>query len=561
MKKIAIAVFAIVVLLLVAAFALRGGNNAKANGASSTAILEKGRLLSQVIETGSLEAKKTVEVKSRVAGRIAKLLVDEGDLVKAGQLVAVIDPEETQLRVSQEKARLRGAEAQLDRLRIEIKQRAVTTKTNLQRAKLRVDQMKLELDAQPTLTRTEVESAETGYNNAVRSRDLLIKVSQLNEKANFNNQLIEARANYESALAELERSKNLLAKGYVSQRVYDDAKARLASVQARLDTIKNQVDRLEEEQANKREQAEQSVLQAKAGFERATANTFHDATKRQEYERALEDKQDAEAALLDIQALQASVVQQEAGIQQIQDGLNDSLRELRETELRSPIDGIVASRQVQVGELVASLSSFSSGTPVFKIEDRSSMIVKLQINEIDVAKLSLGMKAEVVVDAFTEKTFKGKVTKVAPTNIVAAQGQQGTASVVKYAVEIEMLEAESVLKSGMSAKCTMTVLDKRDVLTLPRQFVGKDEDGKYFVMIPPKDSKDKKSKPTKQTVEVGEASATAMEIISGIKEGQKVQKPDYTGPDRKGMMQFGPDDEEPNDESAAEKKPEEKPSK
>lgn len=558
MKKIAIAVFGVVCLLILVVVAIRGKGETKASGANTTSVLEKGNLLSQVIETGSLEAKKTVEVKSRVAGRIAKLLVDEGDIVTAGQLVAVIDPEETQLRVSQDQARLRGAQAQLDRLRIEIKQREVTSKTNVQRAKSRVDQLKLELNAQPTLTRTEVDSAETAYNNAVRARDLLIKVTQPNEKTNLTNQLIEARANYESALSEHNRSTNLLAKGFISQRNYDDAKAKLSSSQARLDTIKSQVESLDSEQANKRGQAEESVRQAKAGFERATANTFHDATKKQEYERALADKQDAEAAMLDLQAMQATVVQQEAGIHQINDTLNDSLRELRETELRAPIDGIIASRQVQEGELVASLSSFSSGTSIFKIEDRSSMIVKLQINEIDVAKLTLEMKAEIVVDAFTEKKFSGKITKIAPTNLAGAQGQQQSTNVVKYAVEIEMLGADQVLKSGMSAKCTMTVLDKKDVLTLPRQFVGKGEDGKYFVMIPPSDPKDKKAKPTKVTVEIGDASATTMEIVSGIKLGQKVLKPDYTGPDRKGMMQFGNDDEENSD---AEKKPAEKESK
>lgn len=542
MKKVAIAIVAVVLLLIVAGVFFRGKGNGK-NDKDTSAVVEKGRLLSQVVETGSLEAKKVVDLKSRVAGRIAKLLVDEGDVVKSGQLVAVIDPEETQLRVAQDQARLKGAVAMLDRQKIEITQRKVTANSNLQRAKSRVAQIKDELTAQPTFTKSDVDSAETAYNNAVNARDLLIKVTQPNEKTSVANQLAEAQANYESAKADLERNEFLLTKGYVSQRALDDAKSRFTAAQSRLDTIKNQSARLESEQAIKRDQAEESVRQAKAGFDRASANTFRDQSKKQEYDRAVSDLQDAQAAMLDLQSLEAGKTQQEANVQQIQNSLNDSLRELRETEIRAPFDGIVSKRFVQVGELVASLSSFSSGSPVFRIEDRSSMIVKLQINEIDVAKLSSGMTAKIVVDAFGDKTFAGKVTKISPasTAAAAAQAPQGD-SVVKYAVEVEMTDPDSVIKSGMSAKCTMTILDKDGVLTLPRQFVGKEKDGKYFVMLAPKDPKDKKSKPTKAIVQVGDSSGTSYEIVSGVKVGQKVVKPEYTGPDRKGMMQFGDDD-------------------
>lgn len=552
MRRIAIFIVIAAVVFLLIVVGMSRCNRKNGNGNSGTAVVERGRLLSQVIETGAMEAKKTVDVKSRVAGRIKKLLVDEGDTVTAGQLVAIIDPEETQLRVSQDQSRLKGAQAQLERLRIETKQREVTTATNLSRAKSRVAQMKMELAAQPALTRADVDSTETAYNNAVKSRDLLNKVTLPNERVSLNSQLTEAQANFASASSEMERSTNLLAKGYISQRAYDDSKARLAAARSRLDTLSSQVEKLDEEHANKRAQAEESVKQAKANFERATANTFRDDAKRQEYERALADLQDAQAAQMDVQAMRASIVQQEAAIQQIQDTLSDSLRELRETELRAPLDGIVASRMVQEGELVASLSSFSSGTSVFKIEDRSKMIVNLQVNEIDVARLVKAMKAEVVVDAFPDKTFTGHVTKIAPTSLVATQGQ-GQSNVVKYAVEIEMDDADQVLKSGMSAKCTMTILDKKEVLTLPRQFVGKDEDGKSFVMLAPKDPKDKKAKPKKQIVAIGDASATKIEIVSGVKEGQKVAKPEYTGPDRKGMMQMGNDDEAPQDESAENK--------
>jgi HlyD family secretion protein len=512
-------------------------------------------LLSQVIESGSLDAVKTVEVKSKVSGRIAQLTVDEGDVVKAGDLIAVIDPEETQLHVSQERARLKGAQAALDQIDVQIKQRQVTSRTSVERATSTVEQLKLELQAQPTLTRAEIETAETAYNNAVKTRDLLVRVTQPNQKSSLQNQLSEAQSTFQNAVAEEDRSKKLLDKGYISQRSYEAAKNGLDLARARLNTIQGQVSRVDSEQALEREQAEESVRQAKAGLDRATANAFRDQTKREEYEQALQNKLDAEAALMDVESLRASRAQQQANIQQIQDSLNDSLRLLRETEIRSPIDGIVTRRLVQEGELVASLSSFSSGTPIVRVEDRSKMLVKLEINEIDVAKLKLDMAAKVDVDAIPDQEFTGRVTKIAPTDLATGAGAQGGAAassaVVKYQVEVELDSVASELKSGMSAKCTMTVLDKKDVLVLPRQFVGREDDGSYFVMLPPANPKDKKAEPTKVKVEVGDESATSIEIVSGVKEGQQVLKPEFTGPARKGMMEFGPDDEgPPSDEEA-----------
>ena len=201
MKKIGIALLAIVLLIVVAALLSRGGGQS-ASASTERETVKKGDLLTQVIETGSLDAIKTVEVKSKVSGRVARLNVEEGDVVNAGQLIAVIDPEETQFRVEQDRARLKAAQAALDGVDVQIKQRKVTAKTNVDRASSRVAQLKLELDAQPTLTRTEIETAETAYNNAVKSRDLLQRVTQPNQRTSVQNQVAEAQSTLQNATAE-----------------------------------------------------------------------------------------------------------------------------------------------------------------------------------------------------------------------------------------------------------------------------------------------------------------------------------------------------------------------
>ena len=117
---IAIVVIVIVVLVAMLGVGLKGARERSAGNGAEDVKVSTGTLSREVIETGKLESVKTVEVKSRVGGRVATLFVDEGDLVEQGQLVAIIDPEETELRVKQDRARLDGAEASMSRLSIEI---------------------------------------------------------------------------------------------------------------------------------------------------------------------------------------------------------------------------------------------------------------------------------------------------------------------------------------------------------------------------------------------------------------------------------------------------------
>jgi HlyD family secretion protein len=172
------------------------------------------------------------------------------------------------------------------------------------------------------------------------------------------------------------------------------------------------------------------------------------------------------------------------------------------------------------------------------------MRVKLAVNEIDVARLTIGMEAEVNVDALPNKTLRGAISKIAPAK-QALEGQTtliGSDTVVKYEVEILLKEVDPGLKSGMSAKCTMRVSNKKDVVFLPSEYTEK-KGNDYFAYFPPANPKDPKSKPTAVPIKVGLVTSSRLEILSGLKAGDKVIKPEFKGPSRKGFMQMGPDDE------------------
>jgi len=544
LKKVGIIVvivlFAVCGLGGVGMMQMQAAAKAKADEAKRNAghVVAKGDLLIQVVESGTLEAIKTVEVKSRVGGRVDKLFVEDGQYVKAGELIAIIDPQETELRVKQDRAQLKGAVSSADRLGIEVSKRRITAQTNLIRTRSRLAQLEMELKAQPTLTNTAIRSAETAYNNAVKNLEILEQITQKNAISSARASVEEAESNLRNAKLELDRRRGLLEKGYISQREFESAELQHSLAVTRLTSTKEQFNRIEAEQQLERSRAQELVRSAKADLDRATVNRFQDRVKQEEYERAQADLRDAQADLKDIDALIASRRQQLASVEQLQSVLGDSVRQLGETEIRAPLSGVVSKRLVQIGELVTSLGSFSSGTPICRIEDRAAMLVKLKINEIDVAKLKLGMTAAIKVDAFPDKEFKGEVTKIAPARVDATAA--GADPVVRYEVEVTLRGSDAPLKSGMSAKCTMRVLEIKDVTVLPLEYLGKDDKGE-FVMVAP-DSKDPKAKATRTPVQIGSRTSTSVQLLGGVELGTKLHKPEFSGPSRKGFMQAGPDE-------------------
>lgn len=524
------------------------GNRAPASAAQSVTV-ERGTVSTEVVESGKLEAVKTVEVKSRVGGRIARLLVDEGDFVTAGQLIAVIDPQETELQVRQTRANLRGAQAGVQRSEFEIRERRVTAQNAVDRARSQVRILEQELRIQPELTKNAIRSAEAQLRSAEQAFAQLRDVTQPNARVASETAVADAENQLAQAELEEKRQAELFERGFVAKRVLEQAQLNRKLAETRKQNAEAELAKLDDRQKLDRDQAQERVRQAREEVNRAQLNGIQDATKREQYRQALKALSDSEANLAGIAAQVAGRTQQSAQVDQISASLQDSERNLRETQIRAPISGVVTKRLVQVGELVSSLSSFSSGTPIFRIEDRSSMLVKLEINEVDVAQLTEGTPAKVRVDALPGEVFDGTVTKVAPTSVAAGASATGQTAVsgdpvVKYQVEVTLNRTDPKIKSGMSASCTMTVAERKDVLRVPFDYVGRSEDGKRFVMIAPADANAKgdAAKGTRKDVQPGLEGGGFVEILEGLSGGEKLVKPDFTGPDRRGMMEFSSGD-------------------
>ena len=513
--------------------------------ATNQKLITKGDLLVQVVETGTVDAVKSVEVKGLVTGRLQKLYVEEGDRVVQGQLIATIDPLETRLVLKQNQAQLRGAMCAAQKSAISVEQSRLQVRAAFDQAKAKLAQMELALKIQPGLTNDSIVQARMGLESSQEEKRRLLNSAHPTQLASAQSTLEEAKANLANATSDYERQVELEKKGYVSGKVVENAQLALALARTRLDSAKVGFDRLDSQFKSELAKIEEQIHQSQASLNTAKANAIQDQVKRHDYLVALADVERARASLQDPDVIEKTHQQDLASVSQLQSVVGEAERQLRETNIVAPITGIVTKKALQVGELATGLSQFSSGTTIVKIEDRTSMRVKLDINEIDVAKMSVGMAAKIDVDAIPNHPFTGTVNRIAPASKDSANSTSATASasstdsVVKYEVEILLKDATPELRSGMSAKCTMTVLSHPKVLLLPLEYVGKDG-GKSFVEIPPSNPK---AIAERRYITIGASSGSNVEILSGVTEGTKVQKPEYKGPKRKGAMQFGGDDQ------------------
>ena len=192
---------------------------------------------------------------------------------------------------------------------------------------------------------------------------------------------------------------------------------------------------------------------------------------------------------------------------------------LRYTSLQAPMDGTVIERGIQPGEVVTpGVQATFEGKALLTIADLSTLIVKADLNQIDVAKVKLGQEVSLTLDALPGKTYKAKVSKVAP----ASQIPKGK-DVDVFPIEATLEHADPEIKPGMTADVRIHIETKKGVLSLPIEAVAK-EAGKTSVTKVVDGEKGEKGKQTTDKVEVklGARNDREVEVTSGVTEGMQI---------------------------------------
>ncbi|HET7217501.1 MAG TPA: efflux RND transporter periplasmic adaptor subunit [Vicinamibacterales bacterium] len=336
--------------------------------AATITVLAWPRLVAHPVTTtvkasGRIEGRDVTVAPKGIQGRIARLLVDEGDTVKKGQLLAELDVPQIEAQHEAASGSVAALDAQIAQASLDV---IYTTKNS----------------------EASIAAAAAGLTSA--------QASVLRANAVLTN----AKATYDRAVA-------LFAAKAMSKQELDLAEMALHTSEADVAAAEKEVVRSE----------------AALALARASADTI--GLKRQQ-----------------LRALQASR-RSAAG------RLAEAEANLAERRIIAPIDGTILSRPVEVGAVVG------QGTAVFQMVDMNRLYVKVYIPEPEIAKLKLGDRADVSVDAFPGRVFAARISKIHDQAEFTPKNVETTDERLKlvFGVELTFVTPDRLLKPGMPADC------------------------------------------------------------------------------------------------------------
>jgi len=298
------------------------------------------------------------------------------------------------------------------------------------------------------------------------------------------------------------------------QEIQDQVAAQRAQLQAAQANVSNFQAAIEQDKVNA---SAPDLPMYKVTLDRNTAMVKQGLVPQQsldnanrDYLAALNKMQTAKAQIsvdgAKLQQARAQVSQSEASLKQLEE-------QLGYTTIVAPMDGVVLSRDVEIGDAVSSILVLgSTATLVMTLGDTTEVYVKGKVDEADIAHVYLGQAARIKVESFRDRYFQGKVTKISPMGVEKD-------NVTTFEVRVSINNPGGELKAQMTANAEILLDEHKNVLTVPENAVLYDGQKKASVEIP---DKSKKEGWRKEPITVGLSNGSVTEVLSGLKEGDQV---------------------------------------
>jgi HlyD family secretion protein len=236
--------------------------------------------------------------------------------------------------------------------------------------------------------------------------------------------------------------------------------------------------------------------------------TLDDANK--DYLAAL-TRRDSARAQIGVDS--AKLKQARAQVLQSQATLNQLEEQLSYTTIVAPMDGVMLSRDVEIGDAVSSILVLGSTATLIMTEgDTTEVYVDGKVDEADIAHVYLGQPARIKVESFRDRPFYGKVTKISPMGVEKD-------NVTTFEVRVSINNPGGELKANMTANAEILMDEHKNVLTAPENAVIYDAQKNASVQVPDRHQKDGTRK---VAIKVGLSNGSVTEVISGLKEGEQV---------------------------------------
>jgi HlyD family secretion protein len=451
----------------------------------------------KVLITGTVNARADVEIYPKQSGEIMKMLVDIGDKVKAGQVLADIDSKSFEIQSRQAEADLAGAKAAYDKnsstafvnSETDFKQ----AKSNLDRVSSALKQAELDLQLQVKQADSQIKKANADLRVAQAKLDVALSGARGQE-------LEQAKVRTENAKNNLDRLIPLAKDGMVAQD-------QVESAQLQYDIYSSQLSLLQEGvRPEDKEALQAQVESSKSSLESAQDNKMLIDIKKASFDAARAQLDNAQALFdqanvsKDASTWQKDLAQTNAAVKKAEASLELAKQRLDEATIKAPINGTIAQRFMDKGDYA------SPSRPFVKIVDIDVVKIIAKVPERDVGSIKIGQKAIIKPDAYPGKEFSGIVRKLSP--IIDRDSQTCD-------IEIEAQNPDQKLKPGMFVRVELTISESKVAPVVSKEAILIDGNDS-FVYVADND------KAVKKMVTTGISDGVKTEIVSGLNAGDNI---------------------------------------
>ena len=468
----------------------------------------RGEIRSELELSGTIQAESQISVFPKVAGRLVALNVDEGDSVKKGRSLAVVEHEELELAVQQAEATLKAAETAHEQTKqlaeVRVNSQIAQAEAQFRAAEIALQQV---VDLSEIRTVTQIEQAQAALESLVANLQKIKSGARDEDRRQAEAGLSQAEANLENARSNHERMTQLFENGAISQQSVESAKTQLDVAVAQHKIAAEQLQLIDNGARTEDIQAmEAQVEQAEASLRLAQTQA---ATKtwEKDIELARSQVETARAGLISAEALktakswEAEITSAKTARTQAEVALKLAQKRLNDATIRAPISGIISRRSLDLGGMAL------PAAPLFDIVNIDTVKATVEVIEVQLSQLALNQPASIEIDGI-DTQMSGSVAFISPTLTPARR----TAT-----VEVDIDNPDGTLKPGMFAKVTVPIKVHTDAILIPRAALIEDVNANtqsVFVI--------ENGVSRRRVVEIGLLRAGEAEVLSGLTEGEAV---------------------------------------
>jgi len=218
-------------------------------------------------------------------------------------------------------------------------------------------------------------------------------------------------------------------------------------------------------------------------------------------------------ALRNVSVARAEVERASAQVAQAEAALDRAQEDLRNSTIVSPMDGLVLSRDVEIGDAVSSILVLGSqATLLMRLGDVGDVYVLGQVDEADIGKVYIGQPARIAVESFPDKEFEGEVTKISPLGVEED-------NVTTFEVRVSIRNPGGELKANMTANAEIILEEKLDVELVREAAIVYDSERNSWVEVPDETSETGRRR---VAVDLGISNGIVTELVDGPAEGTQV---------------------------------------